>query len=104
MSFLSLVFELSRDAIFAVAVVVVVAVLLREGVSGLARKLLLVLRQLHGVDYLISVYLRREVRSFLRQVDPTSFPADGRKQGVKFPEKGMYLVERGGANHCAKKK
>ena len=86
---LSLVLGFVKDAVFACVVLVAVAVVVREGASGLARRVLLTLRQLHGVDYLISIYLRREVRRFLTQVDPKSFPADGRKQRVQFPEKGM---------------
>ncbi len=89
---LSLLLGVAKDIVFALAVLVAVAVVAREGAAGLARKLLLTLRQLHGVDYLISMYLRREVRSFLRQIDPKSFPGDSRKQTVKFPEKGKLTA------------
>lgn len=85
---LSAVLGLVRDVVFALAVLVAAAVLVREGGAGLARKLLLALRQLHGVDYLITAYLKREVRGFLRQLDSKSFPADGKKPKIKFPEKG----------------
>lgn len=92
LSALELGFVLVRDGVFALVVLVAVAVVAREGVAGLARKLFLILRQLHGVDYLIHLYLRKEVRSFLNQLDPKSFPTDGKKQVVKMPQKGECKV------------
>lgn len=91
MSLLLTVAGFLRDTVFAVAVLVALSVLMREGVGGLARKALSVLRQLHVVDALISWLLRREVRSFLKQIDPKSFSANGRPKRVQIPEKGEPL-------------
>ena len=76
-----------RDAVFAAAVLVAISVLVREGGAGLARRVLGVLRCLHGVDLVVSWFLRREVRGFLRQVDPQAF-SGGRKKTIAIPEKG----------------
>lgn len=76
-----------RDAVFAAVTLVAISVLLREGGAGLARKVLGLLRHLHGVEDLIRWLLRREVKSFLKQVDPQSFGTNKKKM-VKIPEKG----------------
>ena len=79
----------ARDLVLTALLLVAVSVLVREGVAGLARKLLTLLRQLPGVDRLIAWFLRREVRAFLKQIDPQSFSSDSKKNRVKIPEKGM---------------
>lgn len=76
-----------RDTVFALVLAVCVSVVIREGAGGLARKLLLVLRQLPGVNWVIGWVLRREVRGFLRQLDPDSFK-EGPRKGLALPEKG----------------
>lgn len=43
---------------------------------------------LYGVDAIISWLLRREVKGFLKQIDPQSFSKGG-KNRVQIPEKGM---------------
>lgn len=76
-----------RDAVFAAVLLVAVSVLVREGGAGLARKVLGFLRSLHGVDGVISWLLRREVRSFLKQLDPKAFAGEAKKT-IAIPEKG----------------
>ena len=79
--------NLLRDVVFALAVAICVSVLIREGAGELIRKLLLVLRQLPGVNWVIGWALRREVKGFLRQLDPNSFK-EGPRKGLALPEKG----------------
>ena len=83
---------LLRDWVFAVVVIVALSILVREGAGGLARKSLLVLRQLRAVDVLICWLLRREVRSFLRQLDPKTFSTDSKKKQAKIPEQGVKFA------------
>ena len=78
---------LLRDFLLTVVLAVCVSIAVREGGGGLVRKLLAVLRQLPGVNWVIGWVLRREVRGFLRQLDPESFKA-GPKVGMAIPEKG----------------
>ena len=78
---------LLRDFLLTVVLAVCVSIAVREGGGGLARKLLAVLRQLPGVNWVIGWVLRREVRGFLRQLDPESFKA-GPKVGMAIPRKG----------------
>ena len=79
--------SLLRDILVTLVLVVCVSIAVREGAGGLARKLFSVLRQLPGVNWVISWVLRREVRGFLRQLDPESFKA-GPKVGMEIPKKG----------------
>jgi hypothetical protein len=78
-----------RDVVFAAVLLVTVSVLVREGGAGLARKVLGFLRSLHGVDHLIALFLRREVRGFLKQVDPKAFSGDEKKT-IAIPERGKH--------------
>ncbi len=84
---------LLRDAVFAVVLVLALSVAMREGLAGLLRRLIGALRHIHGVDDLIKWALRREVRSFLKQVDPKSF-GDGNRErkSVSIPEKGILAT------------
>ena len=82
-----MILEVFRDAVLAVVVLVAVSVAVREGAAGLARRCVSVLRMLYGVDAIISWLLRREVKNFLKQVDPQSF-SKGKKARVQIPEKG----------------
>lgn len=95
MSLLPLAFGLLRDAVFAVVLLVAGSLLMREGFAGLGRKTVTFLRCLHGVDTVISWFLRREVRGFLRQLDPKAFSGQGREK-IAIPEKGRYVEVCGG--------
>lgn len=79
--------SLLRDLLVTLILAVCLSIGLREGVVELARKLLLVLRQLPGVNWAIRWALRREVRGFLRQLDPKSFK-DSPKVAIPIPQKG----------------
>lgn len=87
---LGMILGVVRDAVLAAVVLVTVSVAVREGAAGLARRCVSVLRVLYGVDAIISWLLRREVRSFLKQVDPQSFSKGG-KTRVQIPEKGRAM-------------
>ncbi len=84
--------SLLRDLLVTLTLVVCLSILLREGLVELARKLLLVLRQLPGINWIIRWVLRREVRGFLRQLDPQSFK-DGPKVVIPIPQKGINLIQ-----------
>lgn len=93
MSLLSLAFGFIREAVLAVVLLVAASVLVREGAAGLGRKAVAFLRCLHGVDSVISWFLRREVRGFLKQLDPKAFSGEGRKK-IAIPEKGTQVRSR----------
>ena len=76
---------------FVIVLLVATSVLLREGLAGLARGILLVLKKLVILDTLIQWYLRREVKGFLRQVDPKTF-SKGNKKKVEIPEVGKHSI------------
>ena len=88
--------SLVRDLTCGVVVLLVVSTLAREGINGLVRRTSQLLRLLPGAERLLRVYLRREVRSFLRQVDVIK---DGTPPGTKtlrIPEKGeQYDIVEG---------
>ena len=69
MAMLALLLSLLRDLVCALLVLVVVNVFAREGAKGLVRRGSQLLRLLPGAETLLRRYLRREVRSFLRQVN-----------------------------------
>lgn len=77
----------SRDLLVAVVLVVIVSILVREGAGGFIRKLLAVARELPAVNTLIQWALKREVRGFLKQVDPAAFGEKKRKV-MAIPETG----------------
>lgn len=77
-----------KDAVFVLAVLVAVSVLSREGASGLARGCLRVLKNLSVLDKLIQWYLRKEVRGFLKQIDPQTF-SKSKKKKIEIPREGM---------------
>ena len=81
-----------RDLVFMVFVVLAVAVAVREGPAGLARRLLGAVQVLPGVEWLIAAVLRREVRGFLRQVDKERRSDRGGKT-LAIPEKGQKLLK-----------
>jgi len=79
----------TKDVVFIIVVLVATSMLLREGLAGLARGILLTLKKLVILDKLIQWYLRREVRGFLRQVDPKTF-SKGKKKKVEIPKVGKH--------------
>lgn len=87
---------LIRDCVFAIVVLIAFSIVIREGFSGLLRKVLTALRNLYGLDGIIRWFLRREVRSFLKQVDPQSFGANKTRKSVQIPLKGKWGEQLGG--------
>lgn len=88
---LSFLYRFLRDAIFALFLAVVVCVAVREGGAGLLRRCIEVVKLLPGVETLLLLVLRREVRGFLKQIDqkrPTPGPG-----AVVIPEKGLSQEE-----------
>ena len=84
--------SLLRDAIFGLLVLVALSVAAREGLAGLARRAVGVLKLLPGVEALIASVLRREVRGFMRQLERDAGrepKADGQKNTMPIPEKGL---------------
>ena len=81
-----------RDTVFVTLILIGLSILMREGSPSLVRKLLAVLRNLHGVDDLIRLFIKKKVRDFLRQVDPDSFQHDNKNKDVQIPEKGMSEI------------
>jgi len=81
-----------RNTVFTFFVVLTVAVAVREGPAGLARRLLGAVQILPGVERLITAVLRREVRGFLRQVDKER-RSDGGGKTLAMPEKGWKLLK-----------
>lgn len=80
---------LIRNVVFAVFLVVCVCVLRREGARGLVRKLVVAARLVPGVDEAIAWALKRQVRGFLRQLDPNAFSRKGGKKAtLAIPKKG----------------
>ena len=86
----------AKDAVFSIAVLLVVSVTAREGLAGLARRLLAALRLLPGVEWLIRRVVRREVRGFLRQLEREKDRGEregGRKKTLQIPEKGWRSLQ-----------
>lgn len=78
-----------RNIIFTAVLVIGVSVLHREGTGGLIRKLVVAVRLVPGVNEAVGWALKRQVRSFLRQVDPEAFSAKRRKgYSLAIPMKG----------------
>lgn len=81
-------FFLLQEVVFAFTVIIAVRIVLREGVAGLARRLIEVLKLLPGVEGLIALVLRREVRRFLKQIDYGTKSGGGGGKTLAIPEKG----------------
>ena len=79
--------ELLRNVLFTVVLVICVSVIYREGIGGLIRKLVSTARLVPGVEDAIEWTLRRQVRGFLRQLDPAAFSAT-KTAAVVIPKKG----------------
>ena len=85
---------LLRNVVFTAVLVICISVVYREGVGGLIRKLVSAARLLPGVDEAISWVLTKQVKGFLRQVDPAAFSKGSEKKAtLSIPKKG----ELGGA-------
>lgn len=88
-------FGLCRDAVVALLFLLAVTTVAREGLSGLARRVVLTLKLLPGVELLIRIVLRREVRGFLRQIE-----RDAGREEKKGERKTMAIPEKGRHNVC----
>lgn len=85
------VFCIFRDAVLGVLLLLVLSVVAREGFNGFMRRTIAVLKILPGVEWLIRTAVRRQVRSFLRQVERDAGrtqKANGQKKTMSIPEKG----------------
>ena len=80
-----------RDLVLTLLAVLVVAVIVREGPAGLARRLLGAGKLLPGVEWMIAAVLRREVRGFVRQVQEGERSRSDHKGGktLAIPQKGQ---------------
>ena len=91
MAYLLFLYSLLRDAVFAIILIVVVRVTVREGGVGLLRRCIEVLKLLPGVEKLLLLVLRREVRGFLKQIDrKKAGPGSGDTRTLAIPEKGAW--------------
>lgn len=80
-----------RDLVLTLLAVLVVTVIVREGPAGLARRVVGAAKLLPGVEWMITVALRREVRGFVRQVqegERRKSDHEGRKT-LAIPQKGQ---------------
>ena len=86
-----------RNVVFTAVLVICISVVYREGVGGLVRKLVSAARLLPGVDEAISWALTKQVKGFLRQVDPAAFSGKSEKKAtLSIPKKGeLMCVGRG---------
>ena len=80
-----------RDLVLTLLAVLVVAVVVREGPAGLARRLLGAAKLLPGVEWMIAAVLRREVCGFVRQVQEGERSRSDHKGGktLAIPQKGQ---------------
>jgi hypothetical protein len=82
--------ELLRNIVFSVFLLICVSVVHREGLGGLLRRLLGAARLVPGVEELMGWALKRQVRGFLRQIDPAAFSTKTKKSIPAIPKKGTY--------------
>ena len=98
----------AKDAVFGLVLLLVVCVVAREGLAGLARRLLALLRLLPGVETAVRRVVRREVRGFLRQLRKEKGIGEGegggKKKTMKIPEKGERSNKVGGARMLIERK
>lgn len=80
--------ELLRNIVFSVFLLICVSVAHREGLGGLLRKLLGVARLVPGVEEVLGWALKRQVRGFLRQIEPAAFSDKTKKSTPAIPKKG----------------
>ena len=91
-----------RDLVLTLLAVLVVAVVVREGPAGLARRLLSAAKLLPGAEWMIAAALRREVRGFVRQVQKEERRRSDHKGGktLAIPQKGQWNWMGGAGVHC----
>lgn len=100
----------AKDAVFGLVLLLVACVVAREGLAGLARRLLALLRLLPGVETVMRRVVRREVRGFLRQlrkekgIGEGEGEGGGKKKTMKIPEKGERSDKVGGARMLIERK
>lgn len=82
-----LIFSLFRDIILGFLAIIVINVVITEGWSGLASALLRLLLYIPGVKWLVSWYLRKEVRGFLKTLGINKGPGISSRI-IPIPEKG----------------
>ena len=88
--------HLLRDAVVALLFLLAVSTVAREGFAGLARRSVVALKVLPGVELLIRVVIRREVRRFLRQVEREAGGEERegrtrrRRKTMNIPDKGVW--------------
>lgn len=83
--------ELLRNVVFSLFLLVCVSVVHREGFGGLLRKLLGAARLVPGIEEVMGWALKRQVRGFLRQIEPAAFSAKMKKSSPTIPKKGELL-------------
>ena len=81
-----------RDVLLGLLLLLAVSVVAREGLSGAVRRAIAVLKLLPGVERLIRAVVRRQVRSFLRQVERDGGRVHGQRKTMSIPEKGKRLT------------
>ena len=89
-----------RDLVLTLLAVLVVAVVVREGPAGLARRLLSAAKLLPGAEWMISAALRREVRGFVRQVQKGERSDHKGGKTLAIPQKGQWNWMGGAGVHC----
>ena len=92
MAFLWSVLSLFRDITCGLVVLVAVNVVASEGLSGLVGQVSQLLRLLPGPELLLRGYLRREVRSFLRQVKIIKDDVPPGTKTMKIPREGEVTI------------
>lgn len=82
----------ARDAVFGLIVLLALSVFAREGLSGLARRVLVAVKTLPGVESLLRAVLRRQVHGFLREMERGKGLEGSQQRGetktMAIPEKG----------------
>lgn len=85
---LSCVVGILCNAVVAILVLAAVNVIAHEGTKGLAKRVIQLLRLLPGADLMLGWYLRREVHSFLRQVNVIKDDESLSGKVMDIPKKG----------------
>ena len=80
--------ELLRNVVFSLFLLICVSVVHREGLGALLRKLLGAARLVPGFEEVMGWALKRQVRGFLRQIEPAAFSAKMNKSSPVIPKKG----------------
>ena len=80
------VVRLLRDALVALVLLVCVGIFVREGPMGLLQRAIQFVRMIPGVGAVVKLYLKSEIKAFLKQLDLDS---EGGKT-LSIPEKGRF--------------